>query len=192
MLLTDSEVHIGLSLAGSIEGGLHQVLIDRCACPILIVVEQQQSLGKPAILQALLTQHAVHHGLVFASLDELVNTLSASKFASLVKLAEECEFVDVVEIGFLERRRWHVVVGRKEGEHILEHAACRTGSRYELHDVASCSLVFLPSLHILFTLLLVGSNNALANGSSGLQFEEWETSFELFQLSGYLLLSDSF
>ena len=53
VLMTDSEVNVGLAIAGSIECTFHQMLLHRGARSLGIFVEQQHTFGQLTIVQTL-------------------------------------------------------------------------------------------------------------------------------------------
>ena len=182
VLMGDGEVDVGLAVAGGIEGALDEVLLHRRARTVLVVVEQEQSFRQLTVVQSFGVEHVGDNGLVVAVGDELHDFLAVVGLALVAEGLAEGKLLDVVEKVFLEVGGRHVVVGAEEGEHVLEHAAGRSGGRYELHDFPSFGLVGVPRLDIGVARVIVGSHNAATDGCRGLEPQEREAGFEVFKL----------
>ena len=114
-------MYVGLAVGGSIECTLYQVFLHRRTGTFGILMEQEHTLGQLTVVQALLEEHVGHHLLILSFLDKVLDALSLVLTADGVERIVEGKLLDVVEVLLLEGRGGHVVVGIKEGKHILEH-----------------------------------------------------------------------
>ena len=191
MLVAHGEVYVGLTVAGSIERTLHEMLLHRRAGAFGILVEKQHALRQLAVVESFLVEHVGHHGLVVALGHEFLDALAVVLTALLVECIIEGEVLYFGEVFLLEIGGGHVVVGTEEREHVLEHAAGSTRCGNELHDFPPLGLIGIPCVDILFPFRFIGSHDAMADAGGSLQAEERETCFKLFQLNVDLLRGDT-
>ena len=159
------KVDLRLSLRAGIESSLGQVFLQgRTHASVGIAVEEQESLGKLAIVEAFGLEHVGHHVLVAASCHQRVYTLALVALASLVEGIEEGELVDAVEISLLKVGSGHIVGRVEKFEHILEHAAGCTTRRHEFGNVVALHLVVLPLLDVGFHLVVLGCDDTVTDG----------------------------
>ena len=123
VLVRNGEMHVGLTIRGSIERTFNQVFLHRRARTFWIVVEQEQALGQLAIVQAFCLQHVGSNSLEVTFLHQLLDALAIVFLTSCIELTIEGELFDVVKILLLKVRCGLVVIGIHESEHILEHTA---------------------------------------------------------------------
>ena len=114
-------MYVRLTIAGSIEGTLYQMLFHRRTGSLRILVEEQQSLRQLSVVQTLSLQHIGGYGLVLTFGDQGLDTLALVLLAGGIQCLVEGELLDGVEVLLLEVGGRHVVVGIDEGKHVLEH-----------------------------------------------------------------------
>ena len=177
---------VGLAIAAGVERGLHQVFLHRCAGAVLVLVEQKQALGQLAVVESLGVEHIGHHSLVVALGNQVLGARIVVGVAFLAQCLAERKLLDVVKEGLLKLGLGCIVVGAEEGEHVLEHAAGSARCGHKLHHLVALTLVVLPCLLGLFLGGCVGCDDALANGSSGLDLQKRKTFLVLYELSLHL------
>ena len=190
--MADGKVYVGLAVAGGIKGALHEMLLHRRARAFGILMKQQHALWQLAIVESLLAEHVGHHSLVVALSNQFLDALAVVLSALLVERVIESEFLNLAEVFLLEIGGGYVVVGIEERKHVLEHTAGGARCRNELHDFAAFGFIGIPSIDVLFLLVLIRCHDAMPDAGCCLQSEEWETGFELFELDVDLLRSDTF
>ena len=168
MLVTDSEMHVGLAIRSSIQSTLDQVFLHRRTRTLSVVMEQQQALGQLSVVQSLSLQHIGGNSLVVALGDECLDALAIVLLAGCIELLVKSKLLDVVKIFLLEIRCRHVVVGVDKGKHVLEHTAGSTRSGNKLHHFLALGLVLLPSFDILLALSLARSHDAFTDSCGSL------------------------
>ena len=94
----------------------------------------------------------------------------------------ESKLLDSCEEFLLEVGLRLVVVAIEECEHVLEHAACGSTGRNELHDAVAFVLVLLPCLDVLVALLIGRNVDAFAYCGWSFELQERESSLELVEL----------
>ena len=184
-------MNVCLSVAASIECSLNQVLLHWSANLVLILVELKQSLRQLSVVQSLWLEEISHDSLVIALLDEAHDALLVVDMTLVAECLTESKLLDILEELFFKVGSRNIVWSIEESEHVLEHTASRTRSRYELHNLVTLSLIFVPSLLEVFHFLGCRSHDSLTDGSRTLELEEWETILDLFQLVFNLLLGDA-
>ena len=180
--MADSEVHVGFPIGACIERSLDEVLLHWSAWSVRIAVEKQQSLWQLTVVQALGVEHVGNDSLVLACSQQLLETFTVVSLAFVTECLVESKLLDSCEEFLLEVGLRLVVVAIEECEHVLEHAACGSTGRNELHDAVAFVLVLLPCLDVLVALLIGRNVDAFAYCGWSFELQERKSSLELFEL----------
>ena len=168
VLVADGEVYVSLTIRGSIQCSLYQVLLHRGAWTFRIVMEQEQTLGQLTVVQSLGCQHIGRNGLVVTLRLQRLDTLTIILLTDSIKLAIEGKLHNIIEILLFKICGRFVIVGIDKGKHIFEHAAGSTRSRHKLHHLLALSLILLPSIYKTLALSIAGSYDTTTDGGSSL------------------------
>ena len=192
MLVANCEMHVCLTLRCCVQCTLYKVFFHWRACSFSIFVEQEHALRQLTVVQSFRLEHVGSHCLVVAFAYECVNVLALIFLAHSVQFVVESKTLYMSKVYLLEVGGRHVIVSIHECKHILEHTACRTACRHELHHLLAFCFVVFPCFNVCFLLICRRSNDALAYRCSSFQTEEWESCLELFKLLFNLLFADTF
>ena len=144
MVVRHREVNICLAIRCRIESRLNEMLFQRRARLVGIVVEKQQPFGQIAIVQPFFAQQMRHNLLITASRFQVANTALRVGLAAFAKLFPKCEQLCIVKKLFL-KGVCGLVVGRIEKrEEVFEHPTSRSRRRNKLHNLAAFGLITLP------------------------------------------------
>src|SRR5574344_552035 len=179
MLMTHCEVDVGLTVGCGIKGSLHEMFLHRSARSLGIFVEEQHTLGQLSVVESLSLEHLGSHSLVVAFGQQGGDVLALVLQANIVELIIEGKLLDVVEILLLEVGCGFIILGVHEGKHVLEHAACSSRCRNELHHLLAGSLVLLPTLLKFSSRFLSRGNNSMLYAGGSLEAEEGESGLKL-------------
>ena len=186
VVVRHGEVHVCLAVRRGVERGFHEVLLHWRAWAFGIAVEEQQALGQLSVGKALLVEQVGHDGLVFPGLYQRGYVLAVVFLALVVQRVVEGELADIAEKVFLEVGLWLVVARVEEGEEVLEHPACRSRRRHELHYLVTGLLVGFPLAYGGLLGLVVFHGDALAHRRGSLELEERESLLYLLELPFHL------
>ena len=187
------EVHVHFSvLALSVERAFHEVFFQRRARALGVVVEFQQTFRQCAVVEAVLAEQRVHHGLVCAVGEQGWNILAVQAEAGSVEVGVESRFIDIIEKRLFKIALRRVVFCICKGEEILEHAAGRARGRHELHNLVRPVLIVVPCGEVVGRFGVRGLEDSFADSGCAFEFEEGEAFFKACHLLVELLFADAF
>ena len=162
MVVRHREVNICLAIRCCIESRLNEMLFQRRARFVVVVVEKQQPFGQIAIVQPFFAQQLRHNLLIPTSLFQVANTALRVGLTAFAKLFPKCKQLRIVKKLFL-KGVCGLVVGRIEKrEEVFEHPTSRSRRRNELHNLAPFGLITLPFGQKRIAFFCCWSHNSIA------------------------------